>query len=57
MMQQPHQHEETPKPACTRCGGVGFFHTPIADPRSGRTFHLFRCKTCENHQWAPDDDA
>ena len=53
-MHQPDQRHDTPKQTGTRCGGVGFFHTPIADPKTSRTFHLFRCKTCENHQWVSD---
>jgi len=35
-MHQPQQRQDMPKPTCTRCGGIGFFHTPIADPTTGR---------------------
>jgi len=53
-MHQPQQRQDMREPTCTRCGGIGFFHTPISDPTTGRIVHLFRCKTCENHQWASD---
>jgi hypothetical protein len=48
--------QEIPRQTCARCRGIGFFHTPILDPATSRMFHLFRCKTCENHQWSADGE-
>jgi hypothetical protein len=56
-MHERQQRQLIPKQTCARCGSVGFSHTPIADPMTGKTFHLFRCKVCENLQWASEDEA
>ena len=53
--QQQQQQQEAALQTCIRCGGIGFFYTPISDPRTNRTMHLFRCKTYENQQWTAGD--
>ena len=42
-----------PQPPCIRCGATDFFDTPMVDPKAGLTFHLYRCRACDNRQWSP----
>ena len=46
----------TDSTVCNRCGGVDFFRNRIFDPANDRSFHLFRCKVCDNHQWSQLSD-
>ena len=42
---------EVPTLQCASCGGKSFFADPLADPKTGLTYRLSRCRDCGNIRW------
>ena len=51
MQQQQPQGPQTIK--CEGCGGLNTFENQIADPKTGLTYQLHRCRDCGHFRW-PD---
>jgi hypothetical protein len=44
---------ETPAPLCAKCGKHLNLHNSILEPKSGRTFNLFKCE-CGNTSYTSE---
>jgi hypothetical protein len=50
-MPEDKKHDENARRRCARCGGTLVFFNAVVDLDTGHTFHLYRCKTCDDQQW------
>jgi hypothetical protein len=48
----PSQQRTPASQRCVLCEGSAFFHITLVDQVTARRFHLYRCISCDNQQWA-----